>query len=274
MYAFSGNELNPPKHPQSQAERVAHYTALTKRLVLINTHLVALYSSLRTIDGAVIPKMLATPHLLISSSDFDMTNMGWGGMARNVALDRLMLAPLLDPPQGAERLADPIYSRQSTISAEVIAASIDLFEAITTHELAILPELIDLLLRAAVAFETHDFPASLITSWAVTEKLGNVQWDRFLKDKKFNKRRRELLLDSRTYSAAVRLEVLELSGFISEDLYTRTNDIRRARNNWIHSLARIESDDANDALFAALDWVSLVSGIRINLPVLRSFGAI
>jgi len=105
------------------------------------------------------------------------------------------------------------------------------------------PQLADLFLRASKEYQEYDYPAAVITNWAITEKMLQELWGKYLADNRnrdgevfINSDRKKRLQDGRTYSASVLIEVLSLVELIDSSLYSKLMEVRKMRNDWIHSL--------------------------------------
>ena len=103
--------------------------------------------------------------------------------------------------------------------------------------------LLDLFARASKAYQDYSYSSCLITYWAIIEKLLGELWETFQTDNKTRNgqpfvagQRLKRLQDGRTYTAAVIIEILSLTSYIDDELYQDISRIRKARNDWMHSL--------------------------------------
>jgi hypothetical protein len=77
------------------------------------------------------------------------------------------------------------------------------------------PSMPTLVVSAYSNLSRHQPSAALIDAWVVTEQLLHARWLEFVAAAEAGRRKR--LMDGRTYSAAVRLEMLYSTGRMSED---------------------------------------------------------
>src|SRR5205807_1255476 len=102
------------------------------------------------------------------------------------------------------------------------------------------------------AYQDHNYSAALVSYWAVSERLVQELWQRYQDEHRtvdghmvIPAKRRTILADSRTFTAAVLVEVLTFEGSLSFELYEKISAVRQVRNRWIHGLqATIHYQDA------------------------------
>ena len=88
---------------------------------------------------------------------------------------------------------------------------------------------------------------ALIDAWFACEQLIDSIWSEYL-DTLEDSHRVKRLRDTRTYSAAVRLEILHTDGMINRELYLSLNKARAHRNDLAHR--------AKNSFFATTDCVN------------------
>lgn len=93
-----------------------------------------------------------------------------------------------------------------------------------------------LLVAATYHATRHDLAEGIVTSWIVCEELISFLWDRHVEAVR-EKERRDRLGDNRTYSAAVRIEVLQVAGVLPADLCKLLHEARKLRNALAHRAA-------------------------------------
>ena len=100
-----------------------------------------------------------------------------------------------------------------------------------------------LLVAATYHATRHSLAEGVVMSWIVCEELLSYLWDQHV-SKIQEKERRDRLKDSRTYSAAVRLEVLLVEGSLQPELCALLQRARGMRNALAHrSITDQESAD-------------------------------
>lgn len=132
---------------------------------------------------------------------------------------------------------------------------------------------IDLLYVAAYRCWEKRFSESVVLSWTVCEKLINVAWSRYLKNreekagqvKRINNRRRQRLTNGRDFGASVISEILELSDILPFPLYEKLERSRRARNSWVHDLAHLTSREASFSIRTCEELLRNLFGVPVVL---------
>jgi hypothetical protein len=176
----------------------------------------------------------------------------------------------------AYNVARPNALPRRILELPVIERSFSLLESILEVSETDLISCIDLLYIAAYRYWEKRFSESVVLSWTVSEKLINVAWKRYLKDKerptsggnRIGKRRREQLTSARDYTAAVMCEILELSDVLSFPLYEKLSQSRRSRNSWAHGLTQLLARDASLSIAACQELLAHLFGVKVSL----SFG--
>ena len=107
-------------------------------------------------------------------------------------------------------------------------------EATTSNRLAsIAPTLPAFVAAAYSLYSQHRLPEALIDAWIASEQIIDNLWDAYTTAIP-DKARHDRLADSRTYTAAVRLEVLFTAGRLPQELYAGLQIARQHRNNVSH----------------------------------------
>ncbi len=113
-------------------------------------------------------------------------------------------------------------------------------------------------------FSQRQANEALIDSWIVCEQLLDRLWQDYRSAVR-DSRRRERLADTRTYSAAVRLEVLRTARVLSEQLYNALNRAREHRNNLAHR-ARSSFEAVSECMMAMKLMLEEVCGQEVDSP--------
>jgi len=95
---------------------------------------------------------------------------------------------------------------------------------------------------------------SFILSWTILEQYLNYQWDLWLDRKEISGDRKKKLT-SRDYTASVKTEMLNLSGYVTKEDYDILNDLRRKRNDFMHEIKQIPREKANLSLNLAINYL-------------------
>jgi hypothetical protein len=115
------------------------------------------------------------------------------------------------------------------------------------------------------AYSKHLLAEALVDSWIVVEQLLDWYWTKY-RDSLTDGGRRKRLADSRTYSAAVRIEMMETSSILSEELCRELHDARRHRNELAHR-ARLTNEGADVCLRAMHHAIEFFSGKQVSPPL-------
>ena len=90
-----------------------------------------------------------------------------------------------------------------------------------------------LIAGAYFMFSRRQLAEALVDGWVVVEQILDRLWTRYTSDISDNSRKQRLS-DTRTYSAAVRIEILHTLGIIPTALYAMLNVSRKHRNDLAH----------------------------------------
>lgn len=94
---------------------------------------------------------------------------------------------------------------------------------------------------------------SFILSWTILEQYLNYKWDLWL-DRKGISGNRQRKLTGRDYTASIKTEMLNLSGYVTKEDYAILNDLRRKRNKFMHEIRQIPGEKANLSLNLAINY--------------------
>jgi len=251
-----------PADFNSQAEVILHRTNV------MNAFLAFLYTNEQIIDNFSSETMVVTPELIISLHDLDHTDMGFG----NSRVSRLALSSYPSTYQSSLPYVfdDRVSMRGRTISIAVIKRTVDDLESLITNLSVDGILLVDLFIRASKSYHDHNYSSALITYWAITEKLLQELWKRYQDDNRLRRdavfisdERRKRLNDGRTFTAAVISEALSFADYIDYDLYYKMSNVRKIRNDWMHSQKVVSSNNAQTATDVCERLLLLVHGIKL-----------
>lgn len=128
----------------------------------------------------------------------------------------------------------------------------------------VLPEnLITVLLPSCTAYTEEKWERALILGWTSVELIVDKLWtERIIRGSRIDgvnqKRRKQFLKDTRTWSSSSRIEMIWRQGLISDEIYSLVDAARAARNSFIHSATNCEPDQARSAIEATM---LLIEGI-------------
>ncbi len=117
-------------------------------------------------------------------------------------------------------------------------------------------------------FSQRQLPEALIDAWIVIEQIIDWLWTDYLSQFD-DASRRERLSDTRTYSAAVRIEILHTAGVLSDSLYRALHLARKHRNDLAHR-AKISLAMATDTLAGMKEMIEFFCHASIATPLATS----
>lgn len=127
-------------------------------------------------------------------------------------------------------------------------------------------------------FHDHRFAECLVLSWTVCENIVDFIWRKMIEEVKsenngrMTKRRVDVLCNSAVYTASVRIETLELAGFLSIKQADDLNTVRRARNNWLHSLGEVDEQSALHSIRLCAGLISSIFGLDLSEIIVGGAG--
>jgi hypothetical protein len=257
VFAFDFSAWSPGQDPPGGGDFDANAEVTLRRVEVLNAHLACLYSAMDRRQQLRIPRMVVS------------------------ASDRLALADLDDFTSYMDVRHPPLWGIDPVptivIAIETVEDSLQLLTKILQHPSPHALQVTDLYLRSCKAWEDLDYGRCLVDAWALTEKLLQARWNRYLEENRlrevegskvaFINSERKKTLTSSTYTASVITEILSLLGLIPFDLYRDLSEVRSARNRWLHDLRRVSSDEAIVSIRAANRMLRLVDGIDLTLSV-------
>lgn len=112
------------------------------------------------------------------------------------------------------------------------------------------------LYQAFFYYRSHDFSNGLLLGWLTMEKMLNHLYRDCLQKVALadGTKRRNKLSDHRSFSAAIKSEILYEKGFLTQEEYTRLEIMRKLRNDWAHSLKTVSQSEA----YASLETTTLL----------------
>lgn len=122
------------------------------------------------------------------------------------------------------------------------------------------------------------FSESLVLSWTVCESLIDFVWQAMMDDisskqsARMTNRRKDVLRNPTAFTASVRLETLELSGYLSLEAINDLNAVRKKRNDWLHSLKDVDEDESLHSIKTCARLIQLILGIEIHETIVSGSG--
>lgn len=119
-------------------------------------------------------------------------------------------------------------------------------------------------LPSTSAFCEEMWERALILSWCSIELLIEKLWvEKISSNAKVKgvkqKRRKDFLSDTRTWSSSTRIELLWQKGFLTDKVYALIDNARAARNSFIHSAKKCTPEDSRSAIEATLLLVNTIA---------------
>lgn len=275
LFDFANAEGFTPE-PSPEELNSFEETALLRleRTEVLNAHVVCLRRSLSQLQKWGLPFQSVTPHDLLSHSADDDPHHGIGFKSdRDADLHMARYASAYVPlyPKTFDRR---IQGRMLTIETATLTDSFEQLQRLMAFDSKTPLRLASLFNFAIVSLQDYDYPRSLITLWAIIERLLDAKWTEYIGSQRkrnidgeetvFINSDRVKKLDGRDYTASVRTEVLSLLDCLSFDAYKKMESVRRARNGWMHELRDVKMSDAAEAVQVAAELFDSV--YRFQLP--------
>jgi hypothetical protein len=222
--------------PSQSASNTLTDADILRRVELLHAHLVCLYTAILRTDS-------------------------WGpqGWVIVSAADPIFVQSI-DDYEGLARIRRPLLPYLDRISASLpaIQASFDLLNTMLQQPTDLI-QIADLYLRVNRAFQVFDYNLCLATGWTLSEKILLELWLGYLQS--IGKATKSAL----KCSAADVTKKLRQANRIPADLCRSLDGVRKARNDWLHSLKRATVDDARIA--AVLAKQMILHTYNINLEI-------
>ncbi len=122
----------------------------------------------------------------------------------------------------------------------------------------------NLLLEGISDYVASNWTQSVILLWTAIEQLINQIWEDQIISKANHKKRKEFLNDFRTWTAAAKIETLNLLNILPSETYQIINDVRKARNDFMHRIEFIDKQSGDMALEALFHLMSLITSNYTN----------
>lgn len=278
MFLFDFTNWLPgrPLPENSKASFDEEAKILLQRVAVLNAHLACLYTAIGTLQNYCHHKMAVSPGDLVTAKSLDDGGMGFG----DPRTGWLVLAqyPNTYAPEVPVQADLRVFFRILVIEIPTLKQSFDLLDSILRHPHPDSLLIADLHMRSCKAYEDHNYALCLITSWAVTERLLQTLWTRYLDQNRekhidgtsvtvINADRKSKLTETRDFTASVISEILSLTEQLPFDLYKDLSTIRKARNNWIHDLKPVPREAAGLSIETSERVLELVEGLKLKVPL-------
>lgn len=113
---------------------------------------------------------------------------------------------------------------------------------------------LNLLIDAHTHLEHMKLIESFILSWVIIEQFLNYSWNKLLTSKKISNKRKKQL-NSKEYTASVKINILNLLGILNNDEFKQINELRKTRNEFMHEIKLISPQDAISAYKLAKNYL-------------------
>lgn len=145
---------------------------------------------------------------------------------------------------------------------EALAVLDDMTDALRLEEVS--PTLPQLLLGALWNYRSQAMAEALIDSWMVIEQIINRYWSEH-RAGLADELRAARLDDGRTYTAAIRIEILQTVGRLPPNVAEATHIARKRRNDLVHG-ASISDSAGKEAILAMSSLLEHYLGRTIVVP--------
>ena len=122
----------------------------------------------------------------------------------------------------------------------------------------------NILLEGVSHYVSSNWAQSLILLWTNIEQLINQIWEEKFISLEMSKKRKEFLLDFRTWTSAAKIETLLLTRCLNKETYDMLNTSRKTRNDFMHRTENISKDSVDVALKSLFQLISLIDSDYAN----------
>lgn len=109
----------------------------------------------------------------------------------------------------------------------------------------------ELLAKATVAAQEHDFALTLIIGWSLVEQALMRLWREAVEALAASNDGNPTFTPYTRMNIKTVLDLLRTTGDLTDEIYEDFNNLRRSRNAWAHRLAPVDADTAERAIAAA-----------------------
>ena len=220
----------------------------------MNAFLLALYSGFSTVQKT--PKSVQEPANPTNCFRAKRTANGW------------------EPLMSLERKIDNPDTRLDNIEVETLDHALDVLQKCRAAIGPASLEFLSLTYTASYQFSRHQFSSAHSIAWATLEGLLNVMWLDLQAQidvtssghTKLNNNLKKLLA-GRNHTVSAVSQILSIYQKIDDQTLQTLNNARRKRNDFLHKLTPIETDDAVQAIMLATNLITNIAGIRVTLPL-------
>ncbi|HUC63086.1 MAG TPA: hypothetical protein VMF53_14130 [Alphaproteobacteria bacterium] len=229
-----------------------------RRFVYMNAYLMALYSSLSTVQKRGMPVQ----------EPVDPTNYygaRWTGEGWNIYMN-------------AGRKVSPPKNRAEIIELDTLESALDVLQKFDAKIGSPSRNILSLIYTACAQYSRHQFSSAHLIAWATIEALLNIMWvalqtqiDTAEGGHTIINKDRAKILNGRDFSASIICQILSISNKIDDRTLARLDKARRTRNAFAHDLLPISGDDAAKAIGLATDMISEIANVRVVSQLSVSF---
>jgi hypothetical protein len=127
-----------------------------------------------------------------------------------------------------------------------------------------LSESLVFLLEGYTHLLNSEYLESFVVSWVIIEKHLYKSWERFLRESKVARDRREKMKNPILWSLDPVIETLSLMGKLSADEYAQLMRLKKKRNDIVHEGERVSKKEAEESLEVALGIVKRRVAVYTN----------
>lgn len=159
-------------------------------------------------------------------------------------------------------------------------SSVALSPMVAEHSLSTLKDALATGLHVVQSLELHkvshyrfvkkSFAECLVMSWTLCENMIEFIWEGMLEDIKnsspsrMTKARRNRL---KGFTASNRIETLELAGRLNQGQAEDLNFVRKARNDWLHTMTEVTEQDALHSIEVCQNLISSLYSIPVQTTI-------
>lgn len=206
-----------------------------------------------------------THHQIVPLTFENGIQVGMGIPQKSTTTSQIDKRYLMNVPSGYEDSLDDWLDRptRAIIPKAVIEKACNTFFVIAKDKYS--TRILARSNKAAAEYASTSFSDCILVSWLQVEVYLHTKLEQYMKKEgstKFNKKRRDGL--KKTTSAQV-IELLEVSGNLSKDVYDLLAKVRKVRNDIVHNNYSASVQEANDALSLLEQTIAETSGESVKL---------
>lgn len=257
------------------------------RIAVLNCHVLCICTAYKDLIERGLPNIFIFEEDVISCGEYDkpFSQIRGGGRwaFKDIWAGQEMDAYLSSVPENQQAIDAEFcwkYNSRQLLRPKVVEKAFELLDNILGHTSADTVTIVALLAFGCKAYRDHNYNFCLVACWTIIEKVIKLQWDTYVRAVWGNRgaaRGEPCEGQTENFTAEApsldRLKVADiiklliLHNVLPARLQQPLDNVRRARNKWMHELVSIKRQSAIEALTTAQDLVNQVRNTQLNIPI-------